>query len=201
MGQYYKPCQIENKKAIEWIYSHDVQSKCMGYDNKPFMMGEGLKLMEHSYVRNKLMQCVEKLLIPGGDWYKKPIVWAGDYAAPEEGSEDNLFSMSDEERTEGERISFKIQSPKALTLAQSSKYKFVVNHTTKQYVDKSKSPERDGYQIHPLSLLTAEGNGQGGGDFRGRDSKGLIGSWARNIISMEKEIPTGYKELIFNLKE
>ncbi len=147
------------------------------------------------------MHCVEKLLIPGGAWYKKPIVWAGDYAAPEEGSEDNLYSMSDEERTEGEQLSFKIQSPKALTLAQSSKYKFVVNHTTKQYVDKSKSPEKDGYQIHPLSLLTAEGNGGGGGDFRGRDPKGLIGSWARNIISMEKEIPAGYKELKFGLKE
>jgi hypothetical protein len=201
MGQYYKPCQIADKKAIEWIYSHDVQSKFTREDGKSFMMGEGLKLMEHSYIGNKLMLCVEKLLIPGGAWYKKPIVWAGDYAAPEEGSEDNLYSMSDDGREDGEQLSFKIENPKPLSQAQSKKHRFIVNHTTKQFVDKDSVPDRDGWKIHPLSLLTAEGNGGGGGDFRGRDSKDLIGSWARNIISMEKEIPTGYKELKFNLKE
>lgn len=202
MGQYYKPCQIENKKAIEWIFSHDVKSKYIGYDGKSYITGEGLKLMEHSYIGNKLMLCVEKLLIPGGAWYKKPIVWAGDYAAPEEGTDSNLYDMSEDEVTEGEQISFKIKNPKPLTEAQSKRYRFIVNHTTKQFVDKDSVPSKgNGWKIHPLSLLTAEGNGGGGGDFHGRDRKGLVGSWARNIISMEKEVPAGYKEMKFNLTE
>jgi len=57
------------------------------------------------------------------------------------------------------------------------------------------------YKIHPLPLLTCEGNGQGGGDFYGEDNKKLIGKWARNRISIESTKPKGYAELIFDLKE
>jgi hypothetical protein len=46
-----------------------------------------------------------------------------------------------------------------------------------------------------LPLLTAEGNGRGGGDYRG-ENENLIGSWARDIISVEMEIPDGYDELV-----
>jgi len=42
-------------------------------------------------------------------------------------------------------------------------------------------------------------NGRGGGDFRGESD--LVGSWARDLISVSKELPTGYKELIFDLVE
>jgi len=59
-----------------------------------------------------------------------------------------------------------------------------VNHTKKEYVVKPRKGE-----YHPLSLLTAEGNGRGGGDYRG---SGDVGRWARDIISMEDDIPEGY---------
>ena len=39
----------------------------------------------------------------------------------------------------------------------------------------------------------------GGGDFHGESP--LIGLWARDIISIEKEQPLDYEELIFDLKE
>lgn len=66
MGQYYTPMLLSEQggKAVGCFYSHD-------YDN-------GLKLMEHSYLRNDLVNAViaKAMSIP------KPvtIVWLGDYA-------------------------------------------------------------------------------------------------------------------------
>ena len=42
--------------------------------------------------------------------------------------------------------------------------------------------------LHPLSLLTAEGNGRGGGDYNGPNMD-MVGTWARDVISMENEAP------------
>jgi hypothetical protein len=73
-------------------------------------------------------------------------------------------------------------------------YPYLVNHTKKQYVDKRKE------EIHPLPLLTAEGNGAGGGDYRG-DNEILCGDWARDVISIETEPPVGYEELLCKFRE
>jgi hypothetical protein len=67
MGQYYKPASLDKK---EWLYS--------------WSYGSGLKLMEHSWMRNPLVLAVERLLIPGGAWYKTRIVWSGDYSEKKE---------------------------------------------------------------------------------------------------------------------
>ena len=83
------------------------------------------------------------------------------------------------------------------------KIRYLVNHDKKVFVGKTKVPkDSDGWQIHPLPLLTCEGNGRGGGDFRGVSD--LVGSWSRDIISAEKlkaDIPKDYTEVIFNLTE
>ena len=68
-------------------------------------------------------------------------------------------------------------------------------------MDKDKvSANRAGYKVHPLPLLTCEGNGRGGGDYRPEDHP-LIGIWARDVISVEKEKPDGYVEIAFDLIE
>lgn len=67
MGQYYKPINLDKE---EWLYSHD-------YDN-------GLKLMEHSYVRNSFVETVGILLLKDYPWYKTRIIWAGDYTEQED---------------------------------------------------------------------------------------------------------------------
>ncbi len=41
------------------------------------------------------------------------------------------------------------------------------------------------FKIHPLPILTAETDGGGGGDYRGQDPLGVMGTWARDSISME----------------
>lgn len=186
MGQYYKPCLInEDNEVVAWLYSHN-------YSN-------GLKLMEHSWLGNNFVEAVESLIIENGRFHPKEnnvsLVWAGDYAEPEEGVNQNLYQLCHDQ----EKI-----NPVAGNL---SKFNYIVNHDKKQFVDKRKVEVEDSmkqwgdYRIHPLPLLTAEGNGQGGGDFRGEDPRGLVGSWARNRISIEKRKPRGYEELVFDLTE
>ena len=200
MGQYFKPIILgekpkdgEHETVKVWMYSHS-------YDN-------GLKLMEHSYQGNNFVSTFEKELTRRGNHYKSRVVWAGDYAEEEpglkiieEGKEHdaNLYSLCNDENEIKPKV------------AKTDDYPFIVNHTKKQFVDKNKVPEIqdwEGVKIHPLPLLTSEGNGQGGGDFRGKDDNEIVGSWARDVISIEKESPLvtngtmDYIELIFDLKE
>jgi len=54
-----------------------------------------------------------------------------------------------------------------------------------QYVKRNvHKPSYDDHEwcAHPLPLLTALGNGMGGGDYRGKEGKDNIGSWAFDEI-------------------
>jgi hypothetical protein len=88
--------------------------------------------------------------------------------------------------------------------------KYLVNHDKKEFVNKTKTPkDGNGWKIHPLPLLTCEGNGRGGGDFHINTEKKqgnveLIGTWARDrisVVSTKTEIPKDFTELIFDLVE
>ena len=82
MGQYYKPALIQDfgNKVKNWVLSHDIDRN-------------GLKLMEHSWIGNTFVSTIEGLLVPGGDWHKKSIVWAGDYADKEPDTEKNIYEL------------------------------------------------------------------------------------------------------------
>ena len=45
-----------------------------------------------------------------------------------------------------------------------------------------------------VPLLVAEGNGRGGGDYHGINQI-IVGTWARDVISVENNIQEGYTEL------
>jgi len=178
MGQYYKPCILQDdaKTIKAWANSHD-------YNN-------GLKLMEHSYIKNEFVGAIEKQLTPHGSWYKSKIVWAGDYADNDEGDV-NLYDKADDNT--------KFVPPAGVV---DKSYKYLINHSKRLFVNKTKIksiPDLKGAKIHPLPLLTCEGNGRGGGDFRGQHD--LIGSWARDVISVEAVKPLNYKEVVFDLVE
>jgi hypothetical protein len=169
MGQYYKPVSLTKKEFItSWDYN------C------------GAKLMEHSYIGNDLTLAVENLLSEDGPWHKTSIVWAGDYAPAEKNPHiKNIFSLCDEEDS-GETGFKKIYRQKT-----EKSFRYLINHTKKLVLDLSfVKADKDGYKIHPLPLLTAEGNGNGGGDFEGVSPKGLdVGSWARDILSVSDILP------------
>lgn len=163
MGQYFHPTFLANEKQgnkeviIAAFNSHK-------YDN-------GLKLTEHSYNDNNFVNAV----INTAKKYKKGvrIVWAGDYAKDEQYRRKNLYFLADE---------------KVFINNASQKYpdvRWMFNENKGQVVDLWDLFEADGMTIHPLPILTAEGNGQGGGDYEGT-SMNLVGSWARDVIRFAK---------------
>jgi len=189
MGQYYRAVFLNKTKR-------KVLGKVVSYE-----FGNGAKLMEHSWMKNDFVGFVEGMLLAE----PRPIVWAGDYADEEPNTEENIYTMSrlapkithDVDFEEGEskhNTDFKTVLP--------ARFKYLINYDKKQFVNKSKVPNLDGWRIHPLPLLTCEGNGRCGGDFRG-DSE-LVGAWARDVIGVESrksDIPTGFTELVFDLSE
>lgn len=176
MGQYYKPVFLEEDKKTVKKYFH------------AHKYGEGLKIMEHSFVENKFVGAVESCLLNN----PTHIVWAGDYAEKCEGIGSNVYDRCTED----------LECKPKETPAKVVRERYVVNHTKKEFIDKNRVlKDTDGYKIHPLPLMTCEGNGQGGGDFFGEDPKGLVGSWARDLISIEGQKPEGFTEIIFDLVE
>jgi hypothetical protein len=198
MGQYFKPINIDKK---QFAYSHD--------------FGNGLKLMEHSWIGNNFVNFIEALIAEDGAWHGDRIVWAGDYADPEKGARKKTYKDS----YSGEMKSYK---PNLFSLIDEDVnpemkikpcgYRYVINTDTKEFVDTEKVPMSDIWEdekgkefpvcIHPLPILTCEGNGRGGGDLHKEDP--LIGKWARARVTVSNVLPKaseGYKEIKFDIYE
>ena len=219
MGQYYLAILLAEKELTKeeiirgWLCS--VSFGALG------------KLMEHSYINNSFVTALENLISPDGMFHKSRVVWAGDCADNEPDSEQNLMMMADADQSKkllpagpprDFYCDFMVNTEALLGSKTECIYRYVVNHTKKQYVDK-KHRDMDGAvgltlptaesgggdldgddDIHPLPLLTAEGNGRGGGDYYGSDME-LVGTWARDVISVERRVPEGYSELVCNFTE
>jgi hypothetical protein len=175
MGQYYKFIILSDHK--------NNNKECIVLVINPREFGGGSKLMEHSYVNTDLLNTVEFLISSDGSFHKSRCVWAGDYADEETNQDENLYTLAEN-----------YSEYKTCYLNQN--YKYIINHTQKLYIDKSKITNN----IHPLPLLISEGNNRGGGDYNGSNNN-LCGSWARNVISMENNISDDYEELICDFKE
>lgn len=212
MGQYYTAINLTKRQYAE-----------------PWTFDNGAKLMEHSWVGNTFVESVMILLSTA--WKNDEIVWAGDYADHEENIESNLYSIAGDndwedykERnyenlstlTEDEMIQLiedkslwvKITKNDIDSAIKLGDLRYIVNHTENMYVDIKKTPPTlvwgENWQIHPLSLLTCEGNGRGGGDYRQEDD-GVVGMWARHSLEtftvLPDKIKEKYTEFKFNLTE
>ena len=177
MGQYYKVIILAEKTDKKEFIRASLE---------PYAFGNGQKLTEHAYIDGNFMNVIEYILCPLGMFYKSRIVWVGDYAENEPNLYQNLFNLS-------ENKSYNPVLPESHNMI-IKKYRYIINHTKKQYVDKKDKI------IHPLALLTSEGNGAGGGDYFGSNEI-LVGSWARDVISIDEEIPENYTELICEFTE
>ena len=207
MGQYYKPTILgTNRRTIKgYWYSHKT--------------GNGLKLMEHSYITNSLCNCVENYL---RDNQGANLVWAGDYADPEkvrytkdeakeiwknlvvEGkltcsfntfwkssnpalykpesdNDENIYSLCNDREDDNGKVIRKGKPELPYNTASDDDIRYIVNETKKEYVDLWNVPSIGGQRIHPLPLLTCEGNGRGGGDYYGINEK-YVGRWSRDFI-------------------
>jgi hypothetical protein len=197
MGQYYK-IAIKPKDG-ETVYN-DRKVKGCGY-----IMA---KLREHSYVGNYLVSSVASMLEAG----KCRLAWVGDYAEEDEvdkitGGDVKYEVLWGEDREENPhefpRVRFR------------SVGKFLLNHDKKLFVPLTGGffsgkwqgfPVKDPVtgkveegKIHterysPIPILTAIGNGRGGGDYFGKDED-LAGTWAWDEISVSDKVPKGYSPL------
>lgn len=169
MGQYYRPIVLKkNWKTAK----QPVETTLCPYD-----YDNGAKLMEHSYVGNGFVAAM--LYLVANYHYGKPFVWCGDYADEPETHEHkegvNLYCEACElEDNKG-------LNPNIPEFKDIPNYKYIINLTKKVYVE---VPECDPnkWQVHPLPLLTAYGNGRGCGDYRINDER--VGSWAFDKIGV-----------------
>ncbi len=179
MGQYYKLIILANDKK------NNKEVILLVLNPRDYNLGS--KLMEHSYIGTDIMNTLEYLISPNGQFHQSRIVWAGDYADEEDNYDDpqTLYQLADN------------YSSYTAIYEYNKKNKYIINHTKKIYIDKEKIQYNE---IHPLPLLVSEGNGRGGGDYNG-NNQDLCGSWNRDVISMEESLPFNYIELIPEFKE
>lgn len=187
MGQYYNVV-IKNKNTIV-TYNRKVDGE---YTLE--------KLMEHSWWYNPFVCSLTKLLYENLTPCR--VAWVGDYAY----SADDLNIPDGIDVAKLHEIAWG-ENSKTQEIHKDELYldgKYLVNHTKKIYLNcddyRRRSMARDGWVIHPLPLLTSIGNGLGLGDYYGTDMD-AVGSWGWDSISVEDDIPTGYKELKCTFRE
>ncbi|MFW6246908.1 MAG: hypothetical protein ACOC22_01895 [bacterium] len=166
MGQYYK--------AV--FYDHKVFMNAYDHTGTPTNDGlNGLKLMEHSYIGNPLLNAVENRLHELGG---ARIVWAGEYADPEPHT---VISESDEGNNLYDLIQGRLQYKFDTGYQKrNGRLRYLINYDKKEDTDLRKCrKDNDGLIIHPLPLLTCEGNGEGGGAYHGDET--YVGRWTRDL--------------------
>lgn len=197
MGQYYKPLLIAEDGTKQTAYSHDY--------------GNGLKLMEHSWVGNDFVNAVLQNL----DGTPQRLAWIGDYADSVVDDECCFSDAFITDRKDFMRLYDTLWSDGKETITPIDRklpqYKlsndeadcFIVNVTRNSYIDMEKyvaeDKSKDGWCINPLPLLTSIGNGQGGGDYRGDDAE--VGSWAFDKIYVTALRPGKMEEVMFHFHE
>lgn len=187
MGQYYRMVNLTKKQAIE-----------------PFQTGNLNKLMESCYVYNSFI--LEILIKLTNEWKGDSLVHSGDYSddADKEWDEglypktQELHLFYDNERgyiaelTEyGQKLNRTFWD---IILAEY----VLVNYDKKIYcrLDCCRVDKGD-YQICPLTLLLANSNGLGGGDYRPNDEEDgkHVGSWQYDHIGVEEEISVELEDM------
>ena len=204
MGQYYCPTIMAPDGRILTITSND--------------FGSGAKLTEHSWIGNTFVNAAYSLIYKS----QKRVAWIGDYSCDEYETYDEAYTKAmpfDQfkkyydaswgEDCEGLPVTLFSKKDLAI-LDYGTKRMFLVNHEKHRYIDMTAYIRDnitngglwDGWCMNPLPLLTACGNGRGGGDFcKGRIGYQDIGIWAFDYLEYTDKLPVGYSEAIFYFDE
>lgn len=180
MGQYFRFVCLLNDTFIQFI---DI-----------FRHEGGSKFLEMAFRNNYYMLRMEKLLSPGGLWYKQRVVLAGDNANNEKNHDVNLYVLTIPESDSDHKSDVTSQNINPITSADNcineysakeNEFRYIINHDTYQFFDKQKSTTK----IHPLAILLEEGH---------INSTGL---WSRQRISVQNNIPENFTEYILDESE
>lgn len=205
MGQYYKII-AKNTETNEIFYNARVLKGYQKYINEmkkkyPKMYWDtyfGAKLMEHSWNSCHLMTSVASMLKKG----KFRLIWCGDYAEDDE-IKDISNGEADYDMLWGDDNYKKAKEDGHIKFVNRCSLKgcYFLNHTKKEYIafddyiaKAEQKEDRGTWCISPISLMTAIGNGRGGGDYEGINED-KVGSWAWDEISIKKEFPYDFKKL------
>lgn len=211
MGQYYKALlkhpdgerEVFCPQTAVYMAVHELDKMPDDYsfgdpkDPTSFVsLMSGIKLTEHSWIGNYFVDGVIDMI------YKNPahVAWVGDYA-------DNKNDFSEMYTKEDYEFTWARDNDKSFyAMPASYKEGFLVNHTKGEILDIAKHIENctdsQGWCLHPLPLLTAIGNGRGGGDYgRGYINFDKVGIWANDLIEYRKYKPLGYIEVEYHFSE
>ena len=206
MGQYYHPTMIDNEGTISWINTH-------AYEN-------GLKLMEHSYIGNSVMNAVFGKIKD----HPLRIAWIGDYSDEQAGDEYEHKLMRTAfmriyDTVYGDDRDKHLIQPDPMPFDLTSTGWYLVNHTRRQYITMDAYIARNKWKeswkdwktgkveeydmcINPLSLLTACGNDRGCGDYHaGYPDYNKVGTWAFDQIELTRKKPVKYQEVMYSFTE
>lgn len=204
MGQYYMAINIDK---IHYLYSHDWDngSKLMEHSwitNNFVEVAERLLSPNGAWYKNRIVWA--------GDYGIDGLFLPDNAPKTEDNTDYNLYGYAyahgtntfpDADAIKKKYPDFKDYHEKKEVLAKATKKwlkslpkkgRYLVNHTKKVCLDLEAEKGNgdtwgDGKTpviIHPLPLLTSNGNGQGGGDYSGNHMQ-LVGEWAGDVISME----------------
>lgn len=130
--------------------------------------GNGLKLMEHSYINNNYCNHIMNELKEN----PQPLVWLCDYHEPDEQCK---FVWDDLEEDESETCNSEFTP-------------IIINHSKGLYIDLAKLESDEDLIIHPIPLLcNSEKHSMGGGDYHPEDSR--RGTWCLDDISTADTLP------------
>ena len=199
MGQYYYPTILREKNER----FHSEEFYALDYDN-------GLKLTEHSYCGNHFVETVMAQLL------NKPgrLAWMGDYHEVGDFAELNpdlpeiieqrfnehykCFTLPGYEGYCNGKHVRHYSKPEEVEERQG---RFILNHDKKCYIDMEEyeknnltCAEDDDWRFHPIPLLTAVGNGRGGGDFHGIGEED-VGCWVGDLLEVRNAKPNGYENV------
>ena len=203
MGQYYKLVVLNtHKKSAK--NAEKIKAYMMSWD-----FDQGAKLMEFSWIGNHFVEYLESLINKeNGLFAGYPVVVAGDYADEEPNTYKkeklNIYQLCEEF---GEKL-----TPEwfAKNNIEHKHYRYVINEDKKVFIDTQRmkscgTTEWQGgkinWQVNPLTLLLADGNGRGGGDYHKEHRE--VGAWRRNVVVTSDNRPDEkeYREVFYNFYE
>ena len=199
MGQYYRAAVLDCKTSKPDVIITSYDYNC------------GAKLTEHSYVNNDFVTATllyinrfgPKRLIWSGDYGEKTDMKNPDWALYNKTSEevglyfDNIWAENPK-KNQFAPAPFSNQEMEAAWHEDTYKYdqdyspRYIHNLSKNLWIDLNdydKDPK--GLNLNPIPLLTAIGNGKGGGDYEGTNME-LIGTWAGDMFEVFTESEVNY---------
>ena len=201
MGQYFSALVVDEQNQVAKLTPKEFDSFS--------------KLTEHSWISNPFVNAVHSLIRD----HRRKVAWIGDYSLKPYDPKEDAYARALPYREFAALYEIAQGESDVPSIKRSSFYKwdveclmhntkgmYLLNHSKLLYIDLAKyiqqSIDAEGWCLSPLPLLTACGNGRGGGDFyEGHSGFEHIGTWAFDWVEYTDHVPVGYAEFLIRFAE